>query len=70
MSETCPSPFTCAKCGKRIMWERIEFAPGSTISSVTEPCWSLNVPCACGSQLFNVVVEHPRAHCQVYGINA
>jgi hypothetical protein len=65
MSELTPSPFTCAKCGKVAMWEKIqtdakvmEIRPGG--KPLEGGCgfdWWLNIPCECGSSLFKVQAD-------------
>jgi hypothetical protein len=61
MSEFTPSPFTCAKCGKVAMWEKI--SSDSKVLNIKpggKPLdggfdWWLNIPCECGSSLFKVL---------------
>lgn len=57
--KTLPTNITCAKCGTPVVW--VELAPGTDQ-------WWLHMPCDCGSRLFNIKIEKPMMHCQLYGV--
>lgn len=60
--ETTESTLTCSKCKTPVLYRRIEGE---------ENTWGLEVPCVkCGSWIFDVIVENPRMHCQIFGVNA
>lgn len=58
--ETAPSALTCHHCKNPILYHRID-----------ENSWWLEVPCVkCGSWLFDVRIDHPRCHMQIFGVSA
>lgn len=80
-AETRESPLSCSKCGKVALWRRVQvpayfpkrlrpIVPTETLQLDPDDkvVWLLNIPCECGSQLFNIRVDHPRSHTQLFGV--